>query len=190
CKGGFERAASTPASDPFVTAVGGTQLTLGAAGGYGSEVAWSDTMGASGGGFSAVYRRPGFQATSISSNNARGLPDVSWSSAAINGESLIFFHGHLMPIFGTSIATPAWAGVAALADEAAGQRLGSLNHVLYQLGHSKDAGAVFHDITSGNNSSTAFAGFDAGAGWDAVTGLGTPDVAHLVAAIAARASDS
>jgi subtilase family serine protease len=89
-------------------------------------------------------------------------------------------------IFGTSIATPAWAGVAALADEAAGQRLGSLNHVLYQLGHSKDAANVFHDITSGSNSSIAFAGFDATVGWDAATGLGTPDVAHLVTAIAAR----
>jgi subtilase family serine protease len=189
CEGALVASVSTPASDPFVTAVGGTHLTLDATGGYGSETVWSDMAGASGGGFSSMYRRPGYQATAVSSNKARGLPDVAWSSAFVGGASMIVFHGKPMAIFGTSIATPAWAGVVALADQAAGMRLGGLNHTLYQLAHSHDAATLFHDITSGNNSSTAFAGFDAAAGWDPVTGLGTPDVANLVSAIAARTTD-
>jgi kumamolisin len=172
---------STPASDPLVTAVGGTQLTADAASGaYGSEVAWNDPFGASGGGFSSVYRRPGYQARSVEENKHRGVPDVAWSSAFVGGATLIVFHGMPRPIFGTSIAAPAWAGVAALADQAAGRRLGDLNKVLYRAAKGEGGETRFHDIASGNNSFHGFTGFSAGAGWDPVTGLGSPDVAKLL----------
>jgi hypothetical protein len=69
--------------------------------------------------------------------------------------------------------------------QAAGHRLGALNTSLYHAGKSNDAASRFHDITTGNNSSPAFQGAGAGPGWDPVTGLGTPDVANLVARIAA-----
>lgn len=183
CDRSLVLAAGTPASDPLVTAVGGTRLNADlASGAYGSEVAWAR----SGGGFSSVYRRPGYQARSIRDNRRRGVPDVAWSADRVGGSVVRINHMN-GAVGGTSVATAAWAGVAALADEAAGHRLGVLNHVLYQLGASRDAGEFFHDITSGNNGFAGLPGANATAGWDAVTGLGTPDVANLLAAIAARA---
>jgi subtilase family serine protease len=172
---------ATPASDPLVTAVGGTTLVADPiTGAYGSETAWSH----SGGGFSAVYRRPGYQAPFQKNNAARGLPDVAWSADKFGfGPSIVL--GMKFKASGTSVATAEWAGVAALAVEAAGRRLGTFNISLYHAGKSNDAATRFHDITSGNNSSTAFQGASAGPGWDPVTGLGTPDVANLVAWIAA-----
>jgi subtilase family serine protease len=184
CNGSLVPGVGTPASDPLVTAAGGTELTADlASGAYGSEVAWSR----SGGGFSAAYRRPGYQARTIEDNGHRGVPDVAWSASGV-GESVVRINGHNGAVGGTSVATAAWAGVAALADEAAGHRIGVLNHALYQLFMSADAAEMFHDIGSGSNGFAGLAGFSATAGWDPVTGLGTPDVANLVSAIAARAS--
>lgn len=182
CNGSLVAGVSTPASDPLVTAVGGTQLTLTAAGAYGSEVAWNDMAGASGGGYSSVYRRPGYQAELVK-NNRRGLPDVAWSSALVGGATTIVFHGNPTAIFGTSLAAPAWAGVAALADQAAGRRLGQLNNLLYRGARGEAGEDKFHDITSGNNSFHGFTGFNAARGWDPVTGLGTPDVAKLLGSL-------
>ena len=181
CDGSLVSGVATPASDPFVTAVGGTTLVADrVTGAYGSETAWSH----SGGGFSAVYRRPGYQAPFQENNAARGLPDVAWSADRFGfGPSVAL--GMPLKAAGTSIATAEWAGVAALAVEAAGHRLGTLNISLYHAGKSKDAATRFHDITSGTNSSPAFQGASAGPGWDPVTGLGTPDVANLIAWIAA-----
>ena len=181
CAGALVSGVATPASDPLVTAVGGTTLVADpSTGAYGSETAWSH----SGGGFSSVYRRPGYQAPFQKNNAARGLPDVAWSADRF-GFGPSFVLGMRFKAAGTSVATAEWAGVAALAVQAAGHRLGALNTSLYHAGKSNDAASRFHDITTGNNSSPAFQGASAGPGWDPVTGLGTPDVANLVVWIAA-----
>jgi subtilase family serine protease len=176
--------ASTPASDPDVTGVGGTALTTsGTNGQYQSESAWS----ASGGGFSTVYRRPGYQAPFQDNNKQRGVPDVAydadtaysgvivvWSALAPTGTFQYWRFG------GTSVGSPQWAGIVALANQKGGHRLGTINKTLYHIGKSDAYGAAFHDITAGGNSFGGVTGVVAVPGWDAATGLGTPDVANLI----------
>ena len=97
---------------------------------------------------------------------------------------LIFIFG------GTSAGSPQWAGITAIADQKAGRQLGFLNKALYQIGRVHKAyPASFNDITSGTNSSVQFdslnnpvnvTGFDAGIGWDATTGTGSPIASSLV----------
>lgn len=178
------RAVSTPASDPDVTAVGGTTLVAnGASGSYQGEIGWS----ASGGGFSNLFRRPAYQAATHGHGNGRGVPDVAYDAGTgiIVAWSALAAPGHvgLGVVGGTSAGTPQWAAITALADQLAGRRLGQINSRLYHLSRGR-RGAAFHDITSGNNSFGGVAGFMAGNGWDAVTGLGTPDVLALVRQLA------
>jgi subtilase family serine protease len=181
CDGSLVAGVGTPASDPLVTAVGGTRLIADVTTGQRiGEVGWGDHFGASGGGFSAVYRRPGFQAPFIKDNSARAVPDVAWSSDVF-GFTPVAALGRRLASFGTSAATAEWAAVGALGVQAAGHRLGSLNTLLYHAAKGHAAIGSLRDITSGNNSFAGFTGFSAGDGWDAVTGLGTPDVALLVA---------
>ena len=169
CTGPFVQDVGTPASDPLVTAVGGSALTIDASTNtYGSEAAWSG----SGGGFSSLYSRPSYQAP-FNKDKARGVPDVAWHASPAH-PTLIIANGKARPTAGTSVATAEWAGVVALADEAAGHRLGLLNELLYHAAKSNGEADRFHDISSGNRA------------WDAVTGLGTPDVANLVSWIAAH----
>lgn len=173
-------AAATPASDPDVTAVGGTRLALDhSTAAYMSETGWHDGSGAGGGGFSSVYRRPGYQAPFITDNTARGLPDVAYAASGF-GSFLIYVNGQERAIFGTSAGAPQWAGIDALSRQFAGHRQSQLNIRLYHLAKSDAYGDAFHDISTGNNSFNGVTGFDAGPGWDPVTGLGTPDVAKLV----------
>jgi subtilase family serine protease len=76
---------------------------------------------------------------------------------------------------GTSASAPQWAGLVALADQIAGHNLGFINPALYRLSNNAAKYAAdFYDVTRGNN------GYDASKGWDAVTGLGTPDAAKLI----------
>lgn len=163
---------ATPASDPLVTAVGGTRLFAdGISGQYQGEVAWADQSGASGGGFSALYRRPSYQAPFQKDNGARGLPDVALSASRFAFAPAIAL-GQMGASFGTSGPTAEWAGIVALADEAAGHRLGSVNEALYHAGKSDGASDRYHDVGD--------------KGWDSATGLGSPDVAILVEWIAAH----
>ncbi len=184
CSGNLVRGVSTPASDPLVTAVGGTALHANAvSGAYLHESGWGNGVQASGGGFSALFKRPGYQAPFFKSNAARGLPDVAWS--ADKNAAIIRVMGKTLRVTGTSIGTPQWAGVAALANEAAGHRLPPFNVRLYHAGKSSAYPTLFHDITAGNNTVASpagpvFSGFSAGPGWDPVTGLGTPNVAALL----------
>ena len=187
--------ASTPASDPDVTAVGGTRLVADpVSGAYATELAWSDMFGASGGGFSSIYRRPGYQAPFVDGNGARGLPDVAYTADRW-GATIVAFFGfpnEFGAIVGTSVGTPQWAGIAALSEQMAGHRLPQLNIRLYHLAKSAAYHEGLHDITTGNNSVgwilfhrppaiyVGVTGFSAGPSWDPVTGLGTPDVAKLV----------
>ncbi len=180
CDGnGVVFSASTPASDPEVTGVGGTHLLAGAGGAYLSESGWNSAPGASGGGFSTLYRRPGYQAPFQENNKARGVPDVAYNADPSTGFIFVWM-GMGGVIGGTSAGSPQWAGIVALANEAGGHRLGSINKTIYHLGKSDGYSSAFHDITSGNNSFAGIDGFAAQPGWDPFTGLGSPDVANLI----------
>jgi len=177
-------AVATPASDPDVTAVGGTRLTIDSvSGAWVGETAWNDVLphgsGASGGGFSSVYKRPGYQAPFIDGNQQRGLPDVSYSASAFGATWLVSM-GNVFAVDGTSGGVPQWAGIDALSRQFAGHRQSQLNIRLYHIAKSAAYGDAFHDITTGNNSFAGVQGYNAGPGWDPVTGLGTPDVFKLV----------
>jgi hypothetical protein len=166
-----------PEYSPDVVAVGGTTLHL-SGGGYGSESGWNF----SGGGISSFEAKPSYQSAVTQSSTRRTNPDVSFdgdpSSGVVeydsyNGNST---GGPWYQVGGTSLGSPAWAGLIALADGLrTGQGLGSLDGpsqtlpTLYKLSSS-----AFHDITTGNN------GYAAGPGYDLVTGLGTPVASRLV----------
>jgi subtilase family serine protease len=97
---------------------------------------------------------------------------------------------------GTSAAAPVWAAVIALADQEAGHNLGFVNPAIYRIARGPKYHQAFHDITSGNNTMTVasasgtvtIAGYQAGPGWDPVTGWGTPDAEVLVPLLAHRAT--
>jgi len=190
-----------PSSDPLVTSVGGTQLTLDDAGNRLSpDVVWNDGFGAGGGGVSAVFRRPEFQDDVRDAvGRRRGTPDISLS-ASCDGFVVVYYSfdpnrvGYHL-ICGTSEATPEFAGIVAMAAQVAGRRLGQLGKSLYDLG--RRSGIV--DITQGNNTFGPFTnsdgntytvvGYSAGPGYDLASGLGTINAAKFVRALAAAAGD-
>jgi subtilase family serine protease len=205
-------AAPTPASDPNVTGVGGTTLNADpVTGSYLGETAWTEPLlgcnfpavdfsdvNCSGGGFSTVYARPAWQKRLVrGGGGGRGVPDVAYD-AGVNGGVLTHI-GWLLAAFGydpdaplyvifggTSAGAPQWAGLAADADQMAKRDLGNINDNLYKLAAHSHRTAPFHDVTTGNNRVAEIdgQGYDAGPGWDAVTGLGTPNAAALVPALA------
>ncbi len=170
--------------------------------GYGGEKVWNEptfaqpgNLATGGGAPSLLFPVPAFQ--SGLGLTSRTIPDVSYN-AAVNGGVLAAWSacapciglspGTYFFVFGgTSAGSPQWAAIAALANEAHGSSLGGLNSALYALG--KDAGEYaesFHDITVGDNKATGTpVGFSAIAGYDDATGWGTPNVANLVADLAA-----
>jgi subtilase family serine protease len=86
---------------------------------------------------------------------------------------------------GTSCSAPQWAGLVAIADQIAGHDLGQINPTLYALASGPNYGTDFYDVTVGNNQlDPAVPGYPATVGWDPVTGLGTPNAAALVPALA------
>jgi subtilase family serine protease len=87
---------------------------------------------------------------------------------------------------GTSCSSPQFAGLVAIADQIADHGLGLINPTLYALGAGPNYGTYFYDVTTGNNQAApSVQGFPATTGWDPVTGLGTPNAAALVPALAA-----
>ena len=177
---------SYPAASENVVAVGGTSLTLNS-GSYGSEMGWSG----SGGGIRAYEPQPSYQAglvihnggSTVSAGGKRANPDVAFDANPNTGVSIYdSYDGGSSPwyqIGGTSLATPCWAGLIALADQirvTAGEAtLDGPTQTLPTL-YALPA-ADFHDITSGK--STGSPNYTAAAGYDLVTGLGTP-VANLL----------
>ena len=154
------RVNSWPSSDPLVTSIGGTMLTLDGNGNrLQPDVVWNDLNtvggGAGGGGVSAVFERPSFQNRVRSvTGDMRGTPDISLS-AAVDG-AVVYYHTYLPTdaqsqrgpwhiVAGTSEASPEFAGIVAMADQMAGHRLGNINKSLYRLRQ----GIV--DVTQGNN---------------------------------------
>jgi kumamolisin len=172
-----------PASDPYVTAVGGTTLYVDSGGGYGHEAGWEGPLegAGSGGGLSLFFARPAWQIGTGVGSGMRQLPDVAADADPLTGY-MIYVSGSWQVIGGTSAATPLWAGLVALADQAAaGERkpaLGFLNPALYSLGSSAASPSPFHDVTIGGN---LF--YSAGPGWDYATGWGSPDAALLIPAL-------
>lgn len=179
---------SYPASDPAVTGVGATDLTLTTSGAYSSEAGWSGNasgatspgcinQGGSGGGWSP-FPRPAWQnATGVPTTaSRRGVPDVS----IVGGSPVtIYFGGGATSVGGTSASCPIWAGLAAIADQEHAGDLGLLDPGLYALARSSLSSKVFHDVKHGNN------GYAAGTGWDPVTGLGSPNAGALLSKLAA-----
>jgi subtilase family serine protease len=86
---------------------------------------------------------------------------------------------------GTSASSPQWAGLVAIADQIAGKGLGQINPTLYTLASGANYSKYFYDVTNGNNQTDpTIQGYPATTGWDPITGLGTPNAATLVPALA------
>ena len=166
-----------PSLDPNITDVGATDLTTNGAGGsWASETAWSDSSG----GFlsSAGYAIPSYQqlagvitSTSKGSTKYRNDPDIALEG---NFDNPTYSNGQLETgVGGTSYAAPRLAGVIALANQQAAAsgvgNIGFLNTALYNFGVGSSYHSYFHDVTSGSNG-----GFKAVAGYDLVTGWGSP----------------
>ncbi|HTV60022.1 MAG TPA: S53 family peptidase [Verrucomicrobiae bacterium] len=179
-----------PAASPDVVGVGGTTLVLDSQGNYSNETAWSG----SGGGLSAREREPLFQAAFGIPDDARGYrgaPDVSYNANPSTGYAVydtLAINGQVgwFQVGGTSAAVPQWAALVAMANSLRVSqrkaRLTATDTPLYQLGKSN---ANFHGVTQGSNGKCG-AICTAGAGYDYVTGLGTPQAPGLIAALVAR----
>lgn len=162
------------ASDSSVIGVGGTSLTLTPAGAVASEVGWTS----SGGGTSVFFPRPAWQTgAGVPAGNYRLVPDVSMAADPNTGAFLVL-NGQNGQIGGTSWSAPVWAGFCALINEARANAqkpsLPFLNPLIYPLLGS----ACFRDITAGTNGA-----YNAGPGYDLVTGLGVPDIGELISAL-------
>jgi kumamolisin len=169
-----------PAASPYVIGCGGTKLTLSGSA-IGSEQAWNETSadeGATGGGEREEFALPTYQQSAKvpkASNGfvGRGVPDVAGNADPETGYNVVV-DGQPSVIGGTSAVAPLWAGLLALINESLGANVGYLNPLLYSV----TVEPAFHDITAGNNGA-----YSAGPGWDACTGLGSPNGAALLAAL-------
>jgi subtilase family serine protease len=180
---------SLPASDPLVLGAGGTALGASSAtGAYHGEMAWNADTSASAGGYSSLFRRPSYQDGVPRIGRMRGVPDVAADADSSTAMTLMFTGGVPYPAQGTSAATPLWAAVIALADQDAGQHLGFVNPAIYAIARSPAYPRAFHDVVTGDNSvfwpTRLFTGYQAGLGWDPITGWGSPNAQTLVPLLA------
>ncbi len=195
---------SWPASSPYLTSVGATYAgpsssssssaaSASSSSGFSAPSTTESAVNWSGGGFSTVFARPAYQDAAVSrylssaanlpastfyNSTGRGYPDVS----ALGTNYNVYVGGAWQQVSGTSCASPTFSGVVSLivAERiaAGNSSLGFLNPTLYRLGK------VGYDVVSGQSQDTnclfaTIPGFPAAAGWDAVSGLGTPDYAYL-----------
>ncbi len=190
-------AAYAPEDNPYLTVVGGTELTTATAGGpWQSEAVWnwnntgSGTSGSSGGS-STFYAIPVWQqgvnmTASLGSTTMRNTPDLAMNA---DNNFVIAENGtNLTGIAGTSCASPLWAGFAALVNQqaaASGQPpLGFANPAIYSVGLSQNYQLCFHDITTGNNTNAASPNqYYAVPGYDLCSGWGTPTGSNLITAL-------
>ena len=167
-----------PAVSPNVVSVGGTSLVpADASGTYGSETGWSGT----GGGISLYESKPSYQSWVTQSSTMRTGPDVTMVADPGTGVYIVF-NGSLTVVGGTSAGAPIWSGIVAIADQ--GRTLNGQSSLdgrsqtlpaLYSM-----SAANFHDVTSGSTSNGSST-LTAGAGYDLVSGRGSP-YANLVVA--------
>jgi hypothetical protein len=181
-----------PEDTPYITEVGGTTLTTtGGGGSWVSETAWNWNNGTgTGGGISTQYQIPVWQTSILMNANAgsmtmRNTPDVALTA----NDVYVYAGGKEYSVGGTSCASPLWAGFTALVNQEAvangSNTVGFINRAVYTLANSSAYSAVFHDITTGNNTSTSSPNqFYATPGYDLCTGLGTPAGAALINALA------
>jgi len=207
--------ASFPADFPEITAVGGTRLNEGAGtywastndgnGGsalsYIPEMAWNDSaerndLASTGGAPSLIFAQPVWQTgPGVPMDGARHVPDVSFPASPDHDGYEVITGGALNIFGGTSVSSPAFAGVLALLNQyltskgvLAKPGLGNINPDLYRLAQSSSG--IFHDITAGDNQVpcvqaspgcvNGMVGYSAGPGYDMTTGLGSVDVNNLV----------
>ena len=172
-----------PASSPHALACGGTKLVGNVSTStITSEVVWNELAnreGAGGGGVSDVFGLPSWQSTAGvptlgAGKDGRGVPDVAGNADPVTGY-LVVVNGKKQPIGGTSAVAPLWAGLIARLAQATGKRFGMLQPLVYAGVTPGTAAPGFNDITEGNNGA-----YKAGPGWDACTGLGSPDGAALL----------
>ena len=163
-----------PASSPWVLACGGTNL-IASNGTIQSETVWNEGTdgGATGGGVSGHFSRPWYQnwtslpvSTGSTALVGRGVPDVAGVADPNTGYQILV-DGTNSVIGGTSAVAPLWAGLIALMNENLGKNLGFFHWTLYSAVKEQKA---LNDITSGTNGT-----FEAARGWDACTGLGSPN---------------
>jgi kumamolisin len=166
-----------PASSPNVLACGGTSLTTSA------ETVWNNGSGngATGGGVSDAFARPARQAAVGVPGSGRGVPDVAGDADPQTGYQVLV-DGQDMVIGGTSAVAPLWAGLIARLAQATGGLLHGFADQLYAGARAGASPSGFRDVTSGNNGN-----FRAGPGWDACTGLGSPDGTALLRRLQAGA---
>ncbi len=211
-----------PASSPYVTGAGGTMFSegsgtywsssngfyQGSATGYIPETVWNETsssgLSAGGGGVSKYFSKPSWQVgTGVPNDSFRDVPDISLNAAASHDGYLFCSRGscvngyrdannNLNVVGGTSVASPALAGMLALLEqELQSSGLGNVNSMIYGLANSIYNGNVFHDVTSGNNNSPCTAGspdcpsggtigYAANSGYDLATGWGSIDAYNFV----------
>jgi kumamolisin len=166
-----------PASAPHALGCGGT--TLHASGTQiTTETVWNDSGdGATGGGVSGQFSQPSYQADAEVPDNVntgspgRGVPDVAGNADPNTGYQ-VYVDGSDQVVGGTSAVAPLWAGLIALLNQSFGASVGYAQPRLYPLLGS----AAFHDITQGDNGS-----YNATTGWDACSGLGSPNGEQLAA---------
>lgn len=184
---------------PGETLVGGTTLvTSGAGGSRTSESVWNWGGGTgSTGGISPTYGIPVWQQgmnmdTNKGSAFMRNVPDVAMTA---DGVWVLYNNGSSGSFGGTSCAAPLWAGFMALVNQQAAANglppVGFLNPAIYALGNGTNYTAVFHDITSGNNTSSSSPNnFYAAPGYDLCTGWGTPNGSNLINALVFSRADT
>jgi len=188
---------TAPVDSTNITCVGGTTLTMdGSGSSYSSETVWNwNNSGnpnvGSGGGISTYYRIPYWQASvSMAANSGstvwRNIPDVALTADSVFVD---YNNGSSGGFGGTSCAAPLWAGFCALVNQqsvaASGTTVGFLNPALYTIANSANYNSCFHDVTTGNNIGSGTPGlFNAVAGYDLCTGLGTPNGMNLINALA------
>jgi len=172
--GGSSLSVQYPASDANVLTCGGTQFVEDDSGNIIGEEVWQQGSSATGGGISVCVAQPSYQGDAgiplnPDEKTGRGLPDVAGFAATSPGYK-VYYDGGWHAMGGTSAVAPLWAALIARINQSLGKRVGFINETLYCC---KDS--VCNDITVGNNGY-----YDAGKGWDACTGWGTPDGTRLL----------
>jgi subtilase family serine protease len=189
-------AVDSPAGDPYITGVGGTNLQLNN-GSYGSETVWSnpsDTQRSAkgaggGGGISSFFPQPSWQTgpgvKNQFSNGKRQVPDVSADADPATGYAVYCTvsasgcpSSGWIVVGGTSAAAPLWAGSTATINEYLQKQgksiVGFANPALYGLENAQQPFPPFHDVTSGTN---LF--YPATANYDEASGWGSPDIYNI-----------